>query len=237
MKQIEPISTSEHSARNSFRPALVAFGLGLLMMSCDNFPVSSQAMSQTAALVLFTNMTAQPVSQSQTTSSLPSLNLFVTTADNQPGVNFSGIAQADSRCMSDAAYPGTGTYKALLVQPGVRVACTTANCSGGTSEHIDWVLQPNRTYARTTGVTVLTTNANGIFVFGTLTNAMATGVAGWWTGLNSNWTFNSACTGNTWSSTGGNARYGDPNTTNASSIAAGLDGCTTTGSKLLCVQQ
>ncbi|MBL8019851.1 MAG: DUF1554 domain-containing protein [Leptospirales bacterium] len=218
----------------TLRPALVAFGLGLLMMSCDNFPVSSQGLSQAAALVVYTNM-AQPVSQ--TATSLPSLKLFVTTADNQPGVNFSGITQADSRCMSDPGYPGTGTYKALLVQPGVRVACSTANCSGGTSEHIDWVLQANRTYARTTGLTVLTTNADGIFVFGTLMNAVATGAAGWWTGLNSNWTFNSACTGNTWSSTGGNARYGDPNTTNASSIAAGVDGCTTTGSKLLCIQQ
>ncbi|MCE9600355.1 MAG: DUF1554 domain-containing protein [Spirochaetia bacterium] len=139
--------------------------------------------------------------------------------------------------MSDAGYPGTGTYKALLVQTSVRLACTTANCSGGTSEHLDWVLKANTTYQRTTGVTVLTTNANGIFVFGTLTNPISTGVAGWWTGINANWTFNGACTGNAWNSTAGNALYGDPNVSTSGALSAGPDGCTTTGSKLLCIQQ
>ncbi len=165
--------------------------------------------------------------------------IFITAANNQPSVDFTGITGADARCMSDANHPGTGTYRALLVSPGVRVACTSANCSGGPAEHTDWVLRANTTYKRQSdGLTIMTTNANGIHDFGApLTNPIGTGVAGWWTGLNSNWTSNSACTGNTWSSTAGNGNFGDPNMTTGGSISNGLDGCTTTGSKLLCVEQ
>lgn len=165
-------------------------------------------------------------------------NLFVTSANNQPGVDFYGIAGADARCMSDSTYPRLGVYKAMLAAPSIRIACTTANCAGGESEHLDWVFRPQVTYRRLSDkLTVLTTNENSILPFGFLTNPFSTGVPGWWTGLNTDWTFNSACAGNAWTSSGGNAPFGDPNLTTSGSLFNGLDPCSTTGSKLICVEQ
>lgn len=165
-------------------------------------------------------------------------NVFVTTNAYQPGVSFTSIAAADARCKSDPGYPGLGAvYKALLVAPGQRIACTTANCSGGPSEHVNWILHANTTYRRlSTMVTIMETNANGIFVFGTLSSPIWDGVPGWWTGINADWTFNSACGDNAWGTTAGNARFGDPNVTSSGALTNGLDPCTTTGSKLICVQ-
>lgn len=164
--------------------------------------------------------------------------IFVTSANNQPGVDFIGVSGADARCMSDPTYPRLGVYKALLAAPDIRVACTTANCSGGEAEHLNWVMRPVVTYLRVSdGLPVLTTNESSILAFGSLTNPWSGGVPGWWTGLNGDWTFNSACTGNTWTSSGGNARFGDPNLTTSGSISNGLDPCSTTGSKLICIEQ
>lgn len=166
-------------------------------------------------------------------------NIFVTTATNQPGVTFNGVTGADARCMSDAAYPGSGTYKALLAQAGVRVACTTANCSGGPVEHTDWILRANTTYRRLVGgATIMTTNADGIHNFGSnLSTAFESGVAGWWTGMTGTWIAGAACTGNAWASTGGSANFGDPATVTSAALSNGTDLCTTAGSKLLCVEQ
>ncbi len=165
--------------------------------------------------------------------------IFVSSSANAPGVDFNGVSGADARCRSDALYPGSGTYKALLAEPGVRIACTTSNCSGGPAEHTDWILRADTTYKRMSdGATIMTTNADGIFNFGSnLTSAIESGVTGWWTGLTQTWVFGSACTGNTWSSTGGSANFGDPSTMSGAAISNGTDLCTTTASKLLCVEQ
>ena len=64
--------------------------------------------------------------------------VFVTSNNFDGGIEGSpGKAGADAACMADGNYPGSGTFKALLVtDTGIsaglrRVACTTANCSGG----------------------------------------------------------------------------------------------------------
>ncbi len=81
-----------------------------------------------------------------------------------PNGNLSGVSGADSLCMGDANYPGTGSYKAMIADSS-RHACTTANCSGGASENLDWVLLPNTIYTRADGSTVIgTTNNAGIWL-------------------------------------------------------------------------
>lgn len=78
--------------------------------------------------------------------------------------NLGGISGADAKCMSDVNYPGTGTYKAMISDNTNRRACTTAFCTGGSSEHIDWVLKADTEYLRSPDNAVLgMTNAAGVF--------------------------------------------------------------------------
>ena len=128
--------------------------------------------------------------------STPQYKTFVTKAEFTGNIATDGepttdIANADALCMNDDYKPaGSSTYKAMLVDGTNRVACTTALCSGGTSEHIDWVLQPNAEYYRSDGTTlILKTNANGIFDFGAnLTNSFDTSASTYFTGLMGDWT-------------------------------------------------
>ena len=104
------------------------------------------------------------------------------------------IAFADSACMTDTNFPGTGTYKALLADQ-TRTACTSANClQGGISEHLDWVLLPETTYLRSNGTTeIFTTNTEGVLNFSignTMLNPFDTTVTDFWSGLSSDWTTN-----------------------------------------------
>jgi hypothetical protein len=88
-------------------------------------------------------------------------NMFRTAVDFDGDLG--GIVGADALCMSDANYPGSGTYKALIVDGTLRVACTTANCLGGVSEHVDWVFDPLTPYELLDGTLIGTTNDVGIF--------------------------------------------------------------------------
>ena len=121
-----------------------------------------------------------------------------------------GILAADALCMSDANYPGTGTYKALIVDGANRVASVTANAGDG---QVDWVLKPNTNYSRSDGTTlIMTTDANAIFVFGTLNNGFENTHHPYWSGLNDDWTatpdtpFDQHCNG--WAYGGATAPYG-----------------------------
>lgn len=148
--------------------------------------------------------------------------------------NLGGVSGADTTC-------GAG-YRALLVDGTFRFACTSANCAvGGTSEHVNWVLQPNRSYYRSDLTTfVFQTNANGVFPFGTLTAVFDTAAAapnGLWTGLNADWTTNTNnCS--LWFApiamlTG---RSGLKNSTGAAAISNSMDACNLTR-RILCVEQ
>jgi len=154
--------------------------------------------------------------------------------------NLGGVSGADSKCMADSNYPGSGTYKALIVDGTNRIASASANAGDG---QVDWVLQPNTTYYRSDGSTIiLTTDSNGIFVFGTLDNSFGSG-GRLWMGLNADWTTDNHCT--TWAD--GTNSYpavsgsgGDSVETSSSSIDASIAGspypCNFSG-QLLCVEQ
>lgn len=81
--------------------------------------------------------------------------------------NRGGIVGADAKCMSDSkkpTEPARAVFKAFLVDDVNRIACTTDNCSGGESEHKDWILKPNTLYVRAVdGGSFATTNSVGIF--------------------------------------------------------------------------
>lgn len=170
------------------------------------------------------------------------LIIYYTSGNYGPGASggftFNSIASADAKCMSDFAYPGTGTYEALLVDGISRQACSTASCGTGSSEHIDWVLQPNTTYVQSDGATVIgTTDSNGIFPF-PLENNFTTFTSGSpWTGLETDWTNNiNNCV--LWASNlpADNGQVGDMGQTTSSSISLFSLACSQVQS-LLCVQQ
>lgn len=86
------------------------------------------------------------------------------------GGGATGIEGADNLCAlakdnEQPALPGTGSeYRAPLIDSGNRVACTSINRAGGSSEHVDWVLGANTSYKLPDGTVVFTTNASGIFL-------------------------------------------------------------------------
>ncbi|MGV3667388.1 MAG: DUF1554 domain-containing protein [Leptospira bouyouniensis] len=81
--------------------------------------------------------------------------------------NRGGISGADAKCMSDSkkpTEPARAVFKAFLVDDVNRIACTTNNCVGGISEHVDWILKPNTNYVRAVdGGSFAITNSAGIF--------------------------------------------------------------------------
>lgn len=162
--------------------------------------------------------------------------IFVGTAGTDG--NLGGAAGADAKCNSDAAKPAgaTSTYRALIVD-STRRACSTANCGGGISENLDWVLYPNKIYYRPDGTTIImTTNAAGIAAFN-LTNPMTIAAANpAWTGLNADWTSNSVNCSN-WTTTAGTGAFGTINSATSSSIFQNTTNCTGTTYYLYCVER
>ncbi|XDD48303.1 DUF1554 domain-containing protein [Leptospira sp. WS39.C2] len=152
-----------------------------------------------------------------------------------------GISGLDSQCNSDENKPsGGGNYKAMVADGTNRVACTSANCAtASTSEHIDWILKPNKEYRRDDGSTVIGyTTKNGIFE-SDLTNEISSVINGTnltITGLNANWT-NSSNDCSNFSTTVGNVAIGSHiEKTITSVIAFGSAVCSSTR-KLICVEQ
>ncbi|MDA1354398.1 MAG: DUF1554 domain-containing protein [bacterium] len=117
--------------------------------------------------------------------------MFLTQAGYQG--DFATATDADAACMADVNKVDDSTYKALVVDEA-RVACTSANCGDGIAGQQDWVLQPDTTYYKSDAVTeVFTTNADGIFIFGTTESTID---GSYWSGLNSDWQHsNSHCSG------------------------------------------
>ncbi|MCB1200944.1 MAG: DUF1554 domain-containing protein [Leptospiraceae bacterium] len=241
---------------------LSAAGLVLQNNSGDNLTVANGATSFTFATALsngasysvtvqtqptglscgVTNATGTVSSANVTnvTVSCSSTKRIFVSATSYSG-NLGGVSGADAKCQADGNKPsGGGTYKAMLSSGTARRACTSANCSGGTSEHADWVLLPNTKYVRSDGTTeIFTTNSNGIFEFGTLTNAISSGSGFVWTALNVNWTNNAQNCGNWSNTTGTNVIRGIPNSTVNSILATGTSNCDQTSPAvyLYCVEQ
>lgn len=232
---------STHPLRIRITGAVSVCALAFLA-ACDSQNDEDQtALLAAAAAALQPQSTASGAGEEETTSTpacatTAHCKMFVTVAS--PTVT-GGIAGLDASCASDASKPsGDATYKALAADGTNRIACTTANCSGGTAEHTDWVLKPNKEYRRSDGTTVIgTTTANGIFLF-PLDAAVQTAISGTnstRTGLETNWTSSANDCAN-WSGTGGNSNAGVHDVTNDNLLSIGTSGCGNTA-RLICVEQ
>lgn len=152
--------------------------------------------------------------------------------------NVGGVLAADNACLSDTNYPGTGAYKALIVDGSSRVACTSSRCSTlGAVENVDWALAPNRTYVRTTdGEVIGTTNASGIFDF-PITRQIGASSFFIWTGLDANWTVRSTCLAWTTNSSSDSGYVGNSGSVNQFVIGGTNSACDFTINHLYCVEQ
>ncbi|MCT8335332.1 DUF1554 domain-containing protein [Leptospira sp. 85282-16] len=141
----------------------------------------------------------------------------------------------DTFCSSDGNYPGTGTYKAMVVDGVTRRASISANIGDG---QIDWVFAPNRTYRQTEGV-IGTTNSAGLFISALSLRFSVN--SKYWTGLYSDWTTNTSNTCDLWRSNSGSFTgiMGQGNSTAIASITAGwpADSCNVSNQQLICVEQ
>ncbi len=165
--------------------------------------------------------------------------IFLSTSTNDG--NIGGIDGADTICQRDANKPSLhagATYKAMVVG-NTRHACTTANCSGGQSENLNWVLSPYQAYMSADSVLIAITNENAIFSFplllGAAIDSTATGDYAW-TGLSSDWT-NFADNCNNWTDNNSySGARGDPTASDNTSIFNSNPNCAAPN-KLYCVEQ
>ncbi len=197
-----------------------------------NIVVQSQPQGKTCTVSPSSGTAAANVT---VTVSCPSnaYDIFVSAASASPNI---GLAGMDAVCNADTNRTPTNTYKALL-GASTRRACTTAGCSGGASEHLNWIMEPSTAYYRPGGATLIgTTSAAGIFVF-PISNGW-TGGALHWTGLNGNWTLSSTCLDWTSLNPADFAMQGNPNdATSAALDAYGLIDCGNTWPSIVCVAQ
>ncbi len=214
----------------------------LLLLSLTMFGNCSEEKKDNTALLaaLALASSSSPAAGNPASETHVSLNRIYLTTSVITGGNLGGISGADARCSSDGNKPSTGTYKAMIVSGTTRRACSTANCGGGSSENIDWVLKPSTKYYQADGTTeIFTTNASGIFVFGTATNVMSNTIyAGVWTGLSTDWT-NTAGDCTAWTSTAGTTGRGSSgfNTTDDLISIEQTAACNATAYRLYCVEQ
>lgn len=157
-------------------------------------------------------------------------------------------AGVDDFCMHDSSKPSTGTYKALMTDGSTRVACTTAFCSGGTSEHVDWVLSPSTAYVRPDATLVGTTTSAGVFgsaphytLNGSIWTVSFSADSHVWTGMDMdqrNWIHRNGATCSAWTSasSGASGGYGTDSDANDNAFNYYTDGCNMTN-HLYCVEQ
>lgn len=193
-----------------------------------------------------TNQTCTVSDGSGTVSGANVTSVTVACVDTYPRIfvtastftgNLGGVSGADSSCMSDANYPGAGTYKALISDGSTRIACTTANCGGGL-EGTNWALAASKKYVRSDGATVIsTTNPNKIFIYDLDNSFSSTQGLATWTGLVSDWTSVTDLNNCTkWTLTTTMGRKGTPTATTTKYIDDGNQNCSSTA-YLLCVEQ
>lgn len=189
----------------------------------------------------------------------PSLNykyLFITTTthngnfDNDATLAVNGAVNADGNGISEidqfcrldktnnfSTLPGDASeYKALIVDDTNRRACSTTNCSGGSSEHLDWVLKAGTDYYSQSKVKIFTTNSSAGIV-NTIDQILDSAGNEYWTGLSVdfrsnvtkciNWNTNSALQ---------NSRKGISNSTSLNFFSNLTANCNST-LRILCVRQ
>ncbi|MCG6147441.1 DUF1554 domain-containing protein [Leptospira levettii] len=182
-------------ANSFFKSNVIIVSLILFtLISCETNNTDNTVATSTLAILVNNSSTSSSATPSCATTG--TCKIFIT---NSTAPVTAGVSGIDAHCNNATNKPsGGGTYKALVTDGTSRRACTSANCTtGGTSEHIDWVLKPNQQYKRKDGTTVIgTTNANGLFPI-PLTNSMEPNLLNSTnyviTGLNADWINSNDC--------------------------------------------
>lgn len=213
------------------RMILIACASIFLVGCIQRFPISDPESRQSALMVLLANASA---TQTGRCNGQAFCYIYATSGAWLGDFGgMPGISGADARCMSDSNKPSSGTYKAVLSDGSARIASVAANAGDG---QVGWVLYASTEYRRPDGMTVMTTNANKIFVFGALTNfVIATGT--YHTGMNADWTPGANCNLWTDNTAGSQTRYGNSNSTGSVAISLTQTACDTTTRGLYCAQQ
>ncbi|TGM34007.1 DUF1554 domain-containing protein [Leptospira biflexa] len=161
-------------------------------------------------------------------------NCLIFVTQNSYPANVGKLSNFDTFCKLDPNYPGTGIFKAMVVDKLTRIASISDNSGDG---QIDWVMRPNQTYYRNISTVIGTTNANGLLT--TMTQTPTTSATVHWTGLSVFWTTQTDPPCGNWSSnnvsmfgTTGNGFTLAP----TSFISNSFQSCSLTG-RLTCVQQ
>jgi hypothetical protein len=203
--------------------------LASVCLTCTgSFPVSrSEAMGPLAAILL-ANAVSGPCNGQRFCYIYATAGAWLGDLGGSPG-----IAGADARCMSDSNKPSSGTYKAIIGDGSTRVATITADVGDG---QLGWVLYASTEYRRPDGLTVMTTGTNKLFLFGALSNPIASSGT-YHTGFNSGWITNAHC--NQWSDNTGGAqgRYGTGGSTSQTTITLSQTACNSTTRGIYCAQQ
>jgi hypothetical protein len=215
-----------------YRPAkfIIVQTIILIAVSCGKSDEAASTASPTNYSCGINNYCIIFVSNTTTTGDIDG------TGDND-GSN--GIEEADTICNADSNKPNSSTYKAMIVDGLNRIACTTAGCSTGTAEHVDWVLQASTEYRKIDESTVIgITTTAGVFSFpldNTVESPTSTNTI--WTGLNNtSWTTGpSTCSAWTDGSVASNGLA------HSAAVVASIGNqtatCTNTLFKLHCVEQ
>ncbi|MBI3396372.1 MAG: DUF1554 domain-containing protein [Spirochaetia bacterium] len=181
--------------------------------------------------------------------------IYVTT-NVTPGVQFTSVATADTICNSNANKPSLAgaTYAAMLVDGGAgcvgatRCASSTPNTGLGQAIGLKWVFHVTGlpSYVRKDGVRVFVPNVVNLFNFGAgvapacgsfqLDNGWDASAATVWTGLNCDWTTDTANTCNNWAGAG-TGRYAVGTAKDTTSVFSAIDVGCATARPIVCVQQ
>jgi hypothetical protein len=154
--------------------------------------------------------------------------------------NLGGIAGADAKCNASSQKPGSGTYKALIVDGTSRRACGSPNCSTGPSEHVDWVLRPNTEYRRSSDNAVIAiADTNGLLPFNLVNTISASSGQAYFSGLSADWRSDALSNCGSWTSaSGGNVgSTGLGDQVDSTAIAANDLSCAGNAQGLVCVEQ
>ena len=158
------------------------------------------------------------------------MKVYVTTVSYTGALG--GINGADEKCMSDANYPGEGTYRALLSDGSSRTTLS------------DWVLIAGVKYIRATGGDVIATaTSESTFSF-PLSSSFVTSVATtpYWSGLKANWDGESGIVDNCQNWTSANAIYNGnigraEDTASSAIFDSSVTGTCNSSFKLVCIEQ
>nr|WP_269750433.1 DUF1554 domain-containing protein [Leptospira chreensis] len=144
------------------------------------------------------------------------------------------IASNNSKSYCDFNTRNADNTASLPCSP-CRIFVTATPYSGGSSEHLDWVMQPNKSYIRVIGAVVIgTTNINGLLI--AQSNPVSASSVTTWLGFNVNWPTEPGLHCSDWM-VGTNAITGTLNNQNTNPIIGSSTNTCDNPHSLICVEQ